>query len=161
MVMALVLGAEPACANDLRELYRLALSRDAVLQAATYQRDATIEAHPQALAQLLPQLSANASAGREREGSQATAAAIVPTSTQAANCTLASTQQTQYCYTNTHEYGLTLTQTLWSWESFNRLREANFVAASAQANLLATQQSLLLRVATAYFGILSAKDQLA
>lgn len=51
------------------------------------------------------------------------------------------------CYSNTHAYGLTLTQTLWSFESFSRLKEANFIAASAQADLLGAQQSLLLRVA--------------
>ncbi len=152
------MGAEPACANDLLDLYRLALSQDAVLRAATYQRDAAIEARPQAVSELLPQLSANASAGREREGSQASGAA---TRTQPANCTLSSAQRTQYCYTNTQAYGLTLTQTVWSLESFSRLKEANFLAASAQANLLAAQQSLVLRVATAYFGILSARDQLA
>ena len=155
-----MVGAKFARANDLLDLYRLALSRDAVLQAATYQRDAAIEARPQALAQWLPQVNASASAGRERQGVQETAATSAETTTQAANCTL-SDQQTQYCYTNTHAYGLTLTQTLWSFESFSRLGEASFLAASAQANLLAAQQSLLLRVASAYFGILSAQDQLA
>jgi outer membrane protein len=41
-----------------------------------------------------------------------------------------------------------------------RLREANAQVAGAQATLLAAQQTLLLRVAVAYFGILSARDQL-
>jgi outer membrane protein len=156
--VAFVVGAQFARANDLLDLYRLAQSRDAVLQAATYQRDAEIEARPQALAQVLPQVNGIASAGRERQGLQETSATAM--TTQAANCSL-SDPQTQYCYSNTHAYGLTLTQTLWSFESFSRLGEANFLAASAQANLLAAQQTLLLRVATAYFGILSARDQLA
>jgi outer membrane protein len=156
VLIALPMAAQRACGNDLLELYRLALARDAVLQAATYQRDAAIEGRPQALAQLLPQLTASASAGREREGQQTT---VVPTN-QAANCVLAADRQMENCYSNTHAYGLTLTQTLWSFESFSRLKEANFVAASAQADLLGAQQALLLRVATAYFGILSAKDQL-
>jgi putative ABC transport system permease protein len=30
-----------------------------------------------------------------------------------------------HLYQHTHAYGLTLTQTLWSFESFSRLREAN------------------------------------
>jgi len=64
MGAAFVVGAKFARANDLLDLYRLALSRDAVLQAATYQRDAAIEARPQALAQWLPQVNASASAGR-------------------------------------------------------------------------------------------------
>jgi len=149
--------AQRTWANDLLQLYRLALARDAVLQSATYQRDAAIEARPQALSQLLPQVGVSASAGREREGQQTT----VVSSTQAANCVLGAAQQMQYCYTNTHAYGLTLTQTLWSFESFSRLKEANFLAAGAQAALLGEQQHLLLRVATAYFGILAARDQLA
>jgi outer membrane protein len=157
VLIALAMVAPRAWGNDLLELYRLALARDAVLQAATYQRDAAIEGRPQALAQLLPQLTASASAGREREGQQTT---VVPTN-QAANCVLADDRQMENCYSNTHAYGLTLTQTLWSFESFSRLKEANLVAASAQADLLGAQQALLLRVATAYFGILSAKDQLA
>ena len=157
MLMALVVEAHRAYGNDLLELYRLALARDAVLQAATDQRDAAIEARPQALSQLLPQVGATASAGREREGQQTT---VVSTG-QAANCVLAADRQMQNCYSNTHAYGLTLTQTLWSFESFSRLKEANFLAASAQANLLGAQQGLLLRIATAYFGILSARDQLA
>jgi outer membrane protein len=156
VLTVLVMEAQSACANDLLELYQLALARDAVLQAATYRRDAAIEATPQALSELLPQVDATASAGREREGQQTT----LTTTTQATNCVLASGPQMQYCYTNTHAYGLTLTQSLWSYESFSRLKEAHFLAASAQANLLGAQQNLLLRVATAYFGILSARDQL-
>jgi outer membrane protein len=157
VLIALAVDAPYACGNDLLELYRLALARDAVLQAATHQRDAAIEARPQALSQLLPQVAASASAGREREGQQTT----VVTTDQAANCVLAGDRQMTNCYSNTHAYGLTLTQTLWSFESFSRLKEANFLAASAQADLLGAQQGLLLRVATAYFGILAAGDQLA
>jgi outer membrane protein len=150
-------GAPEAFANDLIDLYRLAQTRDAVLQAATHQRDAAIEVRPQALSQLLPRVTGSASAGRIREGLQAP-----PTGPgiQIADCALAASEQTENCYTDTHSYGLTLSQTLWSYESFSRLREANALAASAQANLLAAQQTLLLRVAASYFGILSARDQL-
>lgn len=155
--MVIVVASIPAPANDLMEFYRLALSRDALLRTATAQRDAAIEARPQALSQLLPQVAASAGAGREREGFQGGVAA----NGGIFNCALSSSQQVQYCYSNTYAYGITLQQTLWSFESFNRLKEANFVAAGAQAALLSAQQALLLRVATAYFGILSAKDQLA
>jgi outer membrane protein len=155
VLLAVLVGTRTACANDLIDLYRLALTRDAVLQAAIHQRDAAIEVRPQALSQLLPQLTANAGAGRELQTTP------VGPSAQAADCALAASQQTQTCHTNTHGYGLTLSQTVWSFESFSRLKEANSLAASSEATLLAAQQSLLLRVATAYFGILSAQDQLA
>ena len=57
--------------------------------------------------------------------------------------------------------GLNMSQTLWSFQSFSQLKEANFQAAAAEASYQGAQQSLLLRVAQAYFGILSAADQLA
>jgi outer membrane protein TolC len=72
VLIALAIDAPRACGNDLLEIYRLALARDAVLQAATHQRDAAIEGRPQALSQLLPQVAASASTGREREGQQTT-----------------------------------------------------------------------------------------
>src|ERR1700691_6686852 len=67
-LIAMVLTARHAAANDLKELYELALTRDATLQAAAFQRDAAIEVRPQALAQWLPQVSAAAAAARERVG---------------------------------------------------------------------------------------------
>ena len=50
---------------------------------------------------------------------------------------------------------------LWSFQAFNQLKEANFQAAAAEATFRGAEQNLLLRVAQAYFGILSASDQLA
>ena len=44
----MTLAAMAAGANDLKELYELALTRDASLQAAGFQRDATIESGPSA-----------------------------------------------------------------------------------------------------------------
>ncbi len=57
-----------ASANDLKDLYELALTRDASLQAAGFPRDAAIEVRPQALAQWLPQVSACASADTRARG---------------------------------------------------------------------------------------------
>jgi len=155
-MFVLALISAPAGANDLLSLYQIALTRDATLQAATYQRDAAIEARPQALAQLLPQLGAQAGAARERAGFET--GAIL--NSVAANCVLSANGQMEHCYGDVHSYALTLTQTLWSWQSFNQLKEASFQAASAQATLVGAQQNLLLRVAQAYFSILAAQDQL-
>jgi outer membrane protein len=56
---------------------------------------------------------------------------------------------------------LNLSQTLWSFQAFSQLKEANFQAAAAESGFRSAQQNLLLRVAQAYFSILSATDQLA
>lgn len=154
---ALLASAAPAAANDLLALYQLALSRDATLQAAIFQRDAAIEARPQALSQWLPQVAASASAARERAGFQLGQLQ----SAQASACEFSAASQMQHCYGDAHAVSLTLSQTLWSYEAFSRLKQASYQAAGAQASLLAAQQSLLLRVAQAYFGILGAADQLA
>jgi outer membrane protein len=148
-----------ARANDLLQLYHLALNHDATLQAALAQRNATIELKPQALAALLPQVSANASAQRERLGEQLIAPQTVA-STTITGCQIAAGAATQVCFGDGHGYGLNLSQTLWSFQSFSQLREASAAAAAAEANLLAAQQSLVLRVAQAYFGVLSAHDAL-
>ena len=153
----LALSARVAAANDLKQFYELALTRDTTLQAAHFQRDALVEARPQAIAQWLPQVAANASAAREKAGFDSGPAL----GSQAADCAISSTASTQHCYGTAHTLGLNLSQTLWSFQSFSQLKEANFQVAAAEANFQGAQQSLLLRVAQAYFGILSAADQLA
>ena len=42
----MVLAAQGAGANDLKQFYELALTRDSTLQAAHFLRDALVEAHP-------------------------------------------------------------------------------------------------------------------
>jgi outer membrane protein len=155
--IATICAAAAAQANDLQHYYQLAESRDAVLQAAGYQRDAAIEARPQALAQWLPQIAATAGATRERAGFDS---GQLGTS-QAADCALTAAAGAQHCYGTVHSLGLTLSQTLWSFQAFSQLKEANFSAAAAEATYQDARQSLLLRVAQAYFAILSAADQLA
>jgi outer membrane protein len=154
---ALAMLAQAAAANDLKEFYDLALTRDTTLQAAHFQRDALVEARPQAISQWLPQISANASAARERAGFDGGPAL----GSEAADCAISSTASTQRCYGTAHALGLNMSQTLWSFQSFSQLKEANFQVAAAEASFQGAQQSLLLRVAQAYFGILSAADQLA
>jgi outer membrane protein len=156
-LIAMVLAARPADANDLQELYELALTRDASLQAAGFQRDAAIEVRPQALAQWLPQVSAAASATRERAGFDSSQS----TGSQAADCALSAAAGVQHCYGTVRALGVNLSQTLWSFQAFSQLKEADFQAAAAEAVFRSAQQNLLLRVAQAYFTILSAADQLA
>ena len=157
MLAAFLLGGKGAHANDLQQLYELALTRDTVLQVAHFQRDANVEVRPQALASLLPQVSASASATRERAGFDASQTA----GGSGAGCALPADAGTPHCYGTARALGLNLSQTLWSFQAFNQLKEANFQAAAAEATFRGAEQNLLLRVAQAYFGILSAADQLA
>lgn len=155
-VIAMLAIPRFAAANDLARYYGLALARDATLQAAASARDAAVEARPQALAALLPQVSASASATRER----ADYANVGIASAQTVDCSLSAAAGTRRCYGTSRGLGVSLSQTLWSFQDFDQLKEADAQAAAAQAVFTGAQQDLLLRVAKAYFGILSATDQL-
>jgi outer membrane protein len=156
-LVVMALAAQVSSANDLKQFYELALTRDTTLQAARFQHDALIEARPQAIANWLPQIAANASATRERVGFSTGPSQ----GTQAADCAISAAGGNQHCYGTVHSLGLNMTQTLWSFESFSLLKEANFQVAAAETDYQGAQQNLLLRVAQAYFNILSASDQLA
>lgn len=149
-----------ARANDLLKLYQLARTHDATLMATEYSRDAVLEQRPQARAQLLPQLHVSASVDRERLGSQNSSSPI-NSGGAAVDCTAVLPGSLQHCVGNQHAVTLTLSQTLWSMQSWERLKEADFQAAGADASLESARETLLLRVAQAYFAILSARDQLA
>lgn len=155
-----------ARANDLLKLYELARNHDATLMVTTYSREAASEQRPQAMAQLLPQLHVSASADRERLGSVNSSSSInsgqpVTSGGAAVGCTAELPGSLQHCIGNQHAITLTLSQTLWSMQSWERLKEADFQVAGADASLQSAGESLLLRVAQAYFAILSARDQLA
>lgn len=165
--LGLALLAVPASANDLLRLYGLAQARDTTLQSALYQRNATLELRPQALAQWLPQLSGASAAQREYVREQTgvtpttTTGTVAPVSVETLpDCELTANAAIEHCNANYRTYGLTLSQTLWSFSNYSRLREADSQVASAEATYLSAQQSLVLRVAQAYFAILAARDQL-
>ncbi|HTY51368.1 MAG TPA: TolC family outer membrane protein [Steroidobacteraceae bacterium] len=155
-----VLGSGAARANDLTRLYDLARAHDAILQEAQAQRDALVEARPQALSALLPQLTASGNAARQRIGVE-TYEVLTGPAGSTGPCSQSVGSQTEYCTGDAHGYGLTLSQTLWSFAAFDKLREANAQVASAEAALESARQDLVLRVAQAYFNILAANDQLA
>ena len=141
-----------ARANDLLDAYHQAQQQDTTLQAAAYQRDAAVEARPQALAAFLPQLDANANLVRERLAADGESASSTPGA--------GATTGSGVFYGNTGTYALTLNQQVWSFQSFHQLAEANLQAAQAQAAYSSAEQGLILRVAQAYFGVLSAADTL-
>src|ERR1700685_2777850 len=77
IVIALCLSAIPAPAADLLAVYQRALQNDPQLREAEATRLAALEAKPQALSSLLPQLTGNGQISRERDtGTQNTTEAV-------------------------------------------------------------------------------------
>lgn len=140
-----------AAANDLLAAYQEAKVRDAVLAVATFQRSGAEEVLPAARAAFLPQVTSVANAAREKE---AYASSLSGPYNSAQN---GSDTTTGYVST----YGITVSQTLWDLEGFRRIKEAGMQVAQAQATYRGVEQALILRIAQAYFGILSAADRVA
>lgn len=138
-----------AVANDLLRVYESALTNDTELQAAAHVRDFGIEAKPQARSAYLPRVFADY--GYSRNSSELNTAPVP--------CNAAGDIQCEFNDTNR---GLTLTlqQTIFNWESIQRLRQSDDQVALAETSYHAAQQGLVLRVAQAYFNALSAADNL-
>ncbi len=147
--LLLVASAPLAHATDLWQVWQLAKSNDPAFQQAKANRNASMEAKPQAWAQLLPSVDLTAN----RAWNNNSGSSIYPYSTPPA--TLTSTSNTR----NT-QWGATLTQTLFNWRQFKSVQGADYTVAEAEANYESTLQGLIVSVSQAYFNVLNAEDNL-
>jgi outer membrane protein len=149
--------ALPAAAigADFAQVYQDALANDPTFQQAHATYMAAREARPEAWALLLPQISGSA-------GKFLTNTAGLSTSSFNTGPTGKVTPGPFYSttHTNTTQWSLNLTEDLFSWGDWMGLKSANSQVAEAQATYEAAAQNLILRVATAYFNVLSALDTL-
>jgi outer membrane protein len=140
-MLCILLALAPAevPADDLLSVYQLALQADPSYQAAIEAHRAAIEVLPQRRAVLLPNLGIAGDASRDRFDPRGGG-------------------DTSYATNQT--YSVLLRQTLYNREQFTRLGQADSQVARADANLLAARQELIVRVATRYFLVLGAQDNL-
>lgn len=143
-----------AQAETLMEIYQLALEKDPLMREAEANRMATLESKPQALSQLLPQINFSGS----RENQQQDGISTFPQR---------NAQGVVEVFTNlqdddTDRTSLTLNvrQTLFQWDRWVALKQADKRVAQAEADFAAARQDLMLRVAQQYFGVLGAIDAL-
>ncbi|WP_227978136.1 TolC family protein [Arenimonas daejeonensis] len=128
--------AGSAGAADLIDAYEMARQSDPVLSAAESQRQATGENVVQARASLLPQLSGTAS--------------LTDTRIRGVDA-----------YGRDRSYGLSLGQSLYDHGNYTRLNASKLRREQADAEYRATAEILVIRVADAYFGVLTAIETLA
>lgn len=126
-------------AEDLLDIYRLALDSDPTYQAARASHQAAVEVLPQSRAGLLPSLNASGIASRDRFDPR---------------------NDDSISYATNQTYSLTLRQPLYRRDRFIQLQQADSRIAQADAQLTAAQQELVLRVATRYFLVLGLQDNL-
>jgi len=140
---SLLFGAASGQAENLQDVYRLALENDPQLRAAEAAWRAAQEALPQSRSALLPTISAgiNLTHNRQDIGESATA----PTGTE------------NY---NSGGYSLSLNQPLWDKTTRIALKQAEASVTEAEAQLGSARQGLIYRAAEAYFEVLAAQDNL-
>jgi outer membrane protein len=150
-----MLVSPPVQAVSLLDAYRDALRSDPSLREAAANRLATLESRPQARAALLPQIEAT---GRyehqDRSGTQ--------NFTQRLDTGEVVTLSTGFAMDVEPEraWQLRLTQTLFQWDQWVALRQADKQLAQAEAEFRAAEQDLMARVAQRYFEILGARATL-
>ena len=149
--IALSLGiwvaSSTARAEDLLSVYERALGNDPQIREADANRLAAREAKPQALAALLPQINGLAQGARSHSsGSQAVFTAGVFNSVPFES------------KPETARYAVTLQQSVFSWSNWMSLKAADSQVAQAEADYRVAQQNLISRVATQYFNVLAAQD---
>jgi outer membrane protein len=158
---ALILASSLAPAADLLAVYQRALQNDPQLREAEATRLAALEAKPQALSALLPQLSASGTVSREKDTGATNTTEPVSTGPSPTSPTvLESFPFAGRVDTTTHRYGLDLKQNIFRWENWVALKTADSQVAQAEADYQAAQQDLMERVAQRYFDVLAAQDDL-
>ena len=146
-VLALTSFSPTSLALDLLQIYRLAVTNDASYLAARAAADAGREAVPQALAQLLPNFSLNASGFQNRL--EQSAPNILGDSV---------TSKKNYDSSN---LSWNLRQPIYRKQQFAQYEQAKAQVESVEATLDKDGQDLVTRVAGAYFDALLAEDQLS
>jgi outer membrane protein len=142
MMLIALLFSKISFAEDLMQVYALALKSDPQLLAEAASRRAVSELDNQATANFLPQVGLTANTDRVNQD----------TSTQTASG--------DFDY-NTHGYSISITQPVFRKENFVQLSQAEIAIESAQASYLVKEQELIVRVAFAYFGLLARIDDLS
>ncbi|MDH3646305.1 MAG: TolC family outer membrane protein [Gammaproteobacteria bacterium] len=145
----LFLTSSPVWAADFLEVYRQALASDPLLREADANRQVAMETRPQARSLLLPQLSFNAiRMDRAEEGTRpqfsVAGTSGFPTDDDHDRTILT----------------LQLTQTVFRWDQWLSLRQADKIVSQADVDYNSAEQDLVLRVAERYFNVLSARDEL-
>lgn len=135
----LLVAMQGAQAVSLKQVYREALNNDPTFQEAMAQRLSSHENLPQAISGLLPFINLEGNVRDERFE-----AFISPTRT--------------ITKAGAHNYVLSLSQPVFNYANIARVRQADALVKQADANFIAAQHDLIIRVAARYFTVLAAED---
>ena len=141
-LLAGIFAASNVHAADLLQLYREALSNDAVFASARANLAAGSERETQGFSQLLPAVGLGASSTRTNADVSVAGASSDRNNT-------------------TNAYNLSLTQPLFRLANWETWQQSKLQVAATRAVYAQAQQDLMVRVSQAYFDVLAAQDTLA
>ena len=153
LTVSLCLSAA-AQAEDLLNVYDSAVVNDPQIREAEANRKAARESRPQAIARLLPQ--ANGSLARSRSWQDGSGF-----QTQVQGTTPVPVIQGGTGVSDQDQWSLSIRQSVFSWANWATLMQSSHEVAQAESDYLAQQQSLAQRVASQYFAVLNAQDNVA
>jgi outer membrane protein len=134
-----LLSLPARAADDLLSVYRLAQQADPQFKASAAAHQAALEIVPQSRAVLLPSIGLGGNVSRDRFDPR-------------------NDEPTSYATNQT--YSVQLRQALYQRDRLVQREQADNQATQAEAEFSTAQQELILRVATAYFLVLGALDNL-
>lgn len=144
VLISLLLVSVNCFAEDLLSVYKLAEKNDPTYLQEVASYNATLEARPQAVSQLLPNVNLSANTTRlDQDISVGNA--------------FGNGGEVDF---NRRGYSLNITQPIFRRDRFIALNQADSEIKQAEAELAAAQQDLIVRITERYFDILSAKDNL-
>ncbi|MYM81643.1 TolC family outer membrane protein [Duganella sp. FT50W] len=136
-----------AQAADLVQVYQQALANDATYASARSSLAAGQERITQGRSGLLPTIGVSGSAYRN-SGDATTPQAFT------------GIMQKSDTESNTNSYTVSLSQPLVNWAAWETYQQSKLAQATAEATFSQAQQDLIVRVAQAYFDVLTAQDNL-
>ncbi len=151
--------ANTAGAEDLMQIYTQARSSDPTLAIAESNKNATDEDVPIARAPLLPQVAASLAYLHDDNTTRNLSPQLVTTEQDPVGNYVLLPFDSVSKSRDRQAQG-TLSQSIFNWGNIERLRQARETAASSDSDYSTALQDLIVRTATAYFGVLTAEDQL-
>jgi outer membrane protein len=149
------LSSQAARSETLADIYQLARKNDPTLAQAEANRRAVREAKPQAIGALLPQITGAVSYALD--GVDSTSERVVSV---APGVPPFSAATVGFNHSKAFDWSARLTQSLFHWDQWVKLRQADKQAVQADLDYHVAELDLFLRISTAYFAVLQAQDTL-
>ena len=148
-----ILSSVPLHASSLNDVYQLAIQNDKTLQAAKATALGDKELANIRKASLLPQITGQASVSRSNVDTSDSGQSFV-------GSTIVDNNRSSSSDLDSKEYSLSLQQAIIDMSAWYNFKQGKALASISDAEYAKAEQDLILRVATAYFTVLSALDQL-